>query len=597
MKVNKLLIAVLSVVMLGIVACKEKNAPSGPGQQEEKPTDTTTVVIPENVDIPANAITVAEAREICAGLESGATTGDKYYVKGWVKKLHSKHASGVADYGNAQFYMVDKIGDTDDFMAYQVYGLNGQKLTSADQVEVGDYVVVYGELTNYNGTYETVGKGAAYIYSSSNTKLNDGGDGPVNPDLENDGTLEHPYTVADVRTLNNSQSGSFWVEGFIVGVVDGKSLADGAKFEAAAVETNLIIADNADAAAVEDVIPVQLPTGFLREALNLSANPANLKKKVAIYGSLEAYFGVAGVKSVTAAYLDGTEVVKPADEEMGATTIANFLAAEKSTSVWYELTGVITDEGLGADQKFDMDKYGDFMLQDETGSVYVYGIAPEKGGKFTTEMGLKKGMKITLKGLRSEYKGVAQVGSAYLVEILDGGDDNGGDNGDDNGDDNGGDNGGESTDNVTASFTTAAQMPTGWTMILEGVTKDAAEGDFYKDFSFKLNKLNKGVQSPKFDGGEAVKVSFVISKLNEKKDVTDPSDGMFDIYALDADGNVLVSNSVSGVNAEGTYSAELQIAGSQIAAVQVVMTAFPHNGKVQCNAALKEVVIEKIANE
>lgn len=105
------------------------------------------------------------------------------------------------------------------------------------------------------------------------------------------------------------------------------------------------------------------------------------------------------------------------------------------------------------------------------------------------------------------------------------------------------------------------------------------------------------MQSPKFDGGEAVKVSFVISKLNEKKDVTDPSDGMFDIYALDADGNVLVSNSVSGVNAEGTYSAELQIAGSQIAAVQVVMTAFPHNGKVQCNAALKEVTIEKIANE
>ena len=412
---KKLLIALLGFAMLGMVACNDKNAPTGPGQQEEQ-KDTTTVTIPEGVDIPAEAITVAQAREICAKLESGATTETKYYVKGWVKKLHSKHESGVTDYGNGSFYMVDKTGDSDDFLAFQVYGLNGQKLTSVDQVAVGDYVVVYGELTNYNGTYETVGKGAAYIYSSSNDKLGNGG-GTVTPEVDNDGSLEKPFSVADVRKLNNAKTGTFWVAGYIVGVVDGKSLADGAKFEAAAVETNLMIADDADATAVENVIPVQLPQGFIREALNLSANPDNLKMKVVIYGSLEAYFGAAGIKSVTAAYLDGEEIVKPADEEMGSTTIADFLAAEKSTSVWYELTGVITDEGLGEGQKFDLTKYGDFMLEDETGSVYVYGIAPEKGGKFSTEMGLEKGMTITLKGLRSEYNGVAQVGKAYLVSI------------------------------------------------------------------------------------------------------------------------------------------------------------------------------------
>ena len=420
MKANRLLIALLSVAMLGMVACNEKNAPTGPGQPEEQ-KDTTTVQIPEGVDIPAEAITVADAREICAKLQSGETTGTKYYVKGWVKKLHSKHASGVADYGNAQFYMVDKIGDTDDFMAYQVYGLNGQKLVSADQVEVGDYVVVYGELTNYNGTYETVGKGAAYIYSSSNPKIKDGGTPDPDPDteLDNDGSLENPFTVADVQALNSTQKGPFWVEGYIVGVVDGKSLKDGAKFEAAAVETNLIIADDADASEAANVIPVQLPAGFIRDALNLSANPANLKMKVALYGTLENYFSVAGVKNVTAAYLDGKEIVKPAEQEMGSTTIADFLAAEKSNYNWYELTGVITDEGLGENQKFDLEKYGDFMLQDETGSVYVYGIALEKGGKYTTDMGLEKGMRITLKGLRTEFKGEIQVGSAYLVTKLD----------------------------------------------------------------------------------------------------------------------------------------------------------------------------------
>ena len=124
-------------------------------------------------NIPAEAITVAEAREICAGLASEEKTSTKYYVMGYVRKIHSKHADGVANYGNAQFYMEDVKGANsfDDFMAYQVYGPNAQKLTDPNCVAVGDFVVIYGELTNYNGTYETVGRGSAYIWKSSNPLL------------------------------------------------------------------------------------------------------------------------------------------------------------------------------------------------------------------------------------------------------------------------------------------------------------------------------------------------------------------------------------------------------------------------------------------
>ncbi len=140
--------------------------------EPEDPKDTE-LVIPEEAkawNIPAEAIDVLKAREICAGLASGATSGTKYYVMGYVKKIHNKHASGVADFGNAQFYMENVKGANsyDDFMAYQVYGLNGEKITDPNVVAVGDFVVVYGELTNYNGTYETVGKGAAYIWNSTN---------------------------------------------------------------------------------------------------------------------------------------------------------------------------------------------------------------------------------------------------------------------------------------------------------------------------------------------------------------------------------------------------------------------------------------------
>ena len=141
----------------------------------ETPTDETLVIPDEAKDwnIPAEAIDVVKAREICAGLASGATSGTKYYVMGYVKKIHSKHADGVANFGNAQFYMenVQGANSSNDFMAYQVYGPNGQKITDVNSVAVGDFVVVYGELTNYNGTYETVGKGAAYIWNSTNPLL------------------------------------------------------------------------------------------------------------------------------------------------------------------------------------------------------------------------------------------------------------------------------------------------------------------------------------------------------------------------------------------------------------------------------------------
>ena len=145
---------------------------SGETPEPEDPKETE-LVIPDEAkswNIPAEAIDVLQAREICAGLASGATTGTKYYVMGYVKKLHAKHESGVSDYGNAQFFMENVKGanSSEDFMAYQVYGLNGEKITDPNVVAVGDFVVVYGELTNYNGTYETVGKGAAYIWNSTN---------------------------------------------------------------------------------------------------------------------------------------------------------------------------------------------------------------------------------------------------------------------------------------------------------------------------------------------------------------------------------------------------------------------------------------------
>lgn len=206
MKATKLFSVLVLALLAGFVACGK---PPIPDPQPKEGDDTSKVegkivAIPSSITIPEGAITVGEARDIASKLESGATSGTKYYIHGWVKKLHSNHnADNIEKWGNGQFYMSenkyeDGTYDNDDFMAYQVYGLNGQKLVSVDQVAEGDYVVLYGEITNYNGTYETVGKGAAYIYASTNPNIDKG----ETPDPINIDYLEGELSVSDFLALN-----------------------------------------------------------------------------------------------------------------------------------------------------------------------------------------------------------------------------------------------------------------------------------------------------------------------------------------------------------------------------------------------------------
>lgn len=158
---------------------------------------------PEGFEIPEGTLNVYEARNICAQLESGQTTGQKYYVKGWVKKIADKHASAVAEFGNAQFYIAatNDPNAEKDFVAYQVYGKDGQKITNPDVVQVGDFVILYGELTNYNGTYETVGRGAAYIYASTNELFNTKEEEKPSPDPEGADIPEGTLNIYEAREI------------------------------------------------------------------------------------------------------------------------------------------------------------------------------------------------------------------------------------------------------------------------------------------------------------------------------------------------------------------------------------------------------------
>lgn len=107
------------------------------------------------------------------------------------------------------------------------------------------------------------------------------------------GTEDDPYTVEDAIALGeaNATSDKVWVKGTIVGYYKNNKFVSGAE---GAEATNIAIGMN------DLIIPVQLPSGDVRNALNLSDNSENLNKEVAVYGNITTYFSVVGgIKNVT----------------------------------------------------------------------------------------------------------------------------------------------------------------------------------------------------------------------------------------------------------------------------------------------------------
>lgn len=89
-------------------------------------------------------------------------------------------------------------------------------------------------------------------------------------------------------------------------------------------------------------------------------------------------------------------------------SVADFIAEEESEK-WYQLSGKLT--GLYNTE------YGNFYLEDATGSVHVYGLNLHEtaGDKTFSQIGLQEGDNVTIIGRRDSYNGEVQVGDAYYA--------------------------------------------------------------------------------------------------------------------------------------------------------------------------------------
>lgn len=142
---------------------------------------------------------------------------------------------------------------------------------------------------------------------------------PTTPEVATQGTEASPYTVTDAKTVKTG-TGKY-IKGYIVGYVPDKALNEAIFGDASSAETaptNILLAAKADEKEVNNCMPIQLPAGDLRTALNLKDNPGNLKKELIICGNIETYFRATGLKSATYAKINGKEIgKKPGDTTPG----------------------------------------------------------------------------------------------------------------------------------------------------------------------------------------------------------------------------------------------------------------------------------------
>ena len=110
-----------------------------------------------------------------------------------------------------------------------------------------------------------------------------------------DGAETDAISVEELSGVADGES--VWVEGYIVGFVNGTSISHAEFTLESPVVSNLLIAKSADVTDASLCVPIQLPNNSeIRTALNLQDNPDLWHRHLYIYGVKHIYFGLPGLK-------------------------------------------------------------------------------------------------------------------------------------------------------------------------------------------------------------------------------------------------------------------------------------------------------------
>lgn len=124
-----------------------------------------------------NPFNAAAAYNYTAALPADQATSEKFYIKGIVCESSKMDIS--AQYKNATFHISDDgSSNGTQFLIFRTKGLNGADITSADDVQVGDEVIIYASLVNYYGNTPETAQGGIIYSQKRNGQDVDGGETP-----------------------------------------------------------------------------------------------------------------------------------------------------------------------------------------------------------------------------------------------------------------------------------------------------------------------------------------------------------------------------------------------------------------------------------
>lgn len=235
------------------------------------------------------------------------------------------------------------------------------------------------------------------------------------PDGTGEGTLESPYDAAKATKVasalaDGETKAGVYVKGIVKSFKDVSGIAQYGNI-------SYYITD-ADGAANFYVFRGK----YLDNAKFTSEDQLKIGDEVVVYGDLVNYMGntpelaqgnyIVSLNSSTDGGNPGGGEDLPIENKTA--TVKEFLAAEVSTNVFYQVTGTIVSiESINSEYQ-----NATFTMQDETGSLYVYRMK-EETDEDIENLGLTVGDELTVKGNRGDYNGNPQMVNGVYVSHVD----------------------------------------------------------------------------------------------------------------------------------------------------------------------------------
>ena len=414
-KIYNILMA--AAILLGtLTSCEDVPMPFNNPLNYLEPDPDVVIIDPAGDGTKDSPYNVAGVLAYLETLGPDVESTKDIYITGVVTSVKEAFST---QYGNAQFVISDTDEGTNQFTFYRGLYLGNKKYSNENDVNIqeDDVVVICGKIVNYRGSTPETVQNKAYVVSI-NGKTVEPTPEPTGAEAKGTGTQADPYNVAGVLKFINGlgsdvESSS---EVFVKGKINEVKEQYGTQYGNA---TFTMVDEGYDA------IFTAYRILYLGNKKYTEGDLLNAGDEVIVCGKVVNFRGNTPETVQNTGYLyslngktaeGGGGGGGEATSDAKKVTVAEFNAADESDEVWYELTGTVKNLKEG-------DQYGNFDLEDETGSVYVYGLLAEKGGEkkkfqdLVAAKGIKEGSKITIIGTRGSYNGKIEVMNAYFVSI------------------------------------------------------------------------------------------------------------------------------------------------------------------------------------